>query len=156
MSGDDGRQLAAVGSGGQSSRASLRAGVVYREPGPWSQAVQALLRHLEDAGFAGAPRVVGGGFAPDGREMVSYIEGSSPHPHAWAEDAVGGIGALLAGWRSGRRTGMNELDDLAARLRDAGGLPDLLAVAHAAFGAIVLSSADVIGEPVRGMLVPRR
>jgi len=121
-----------------------------------AQAVQALLRHLEDAGFAGAPRVVGGGFAPDGREMVSYIEGSSPHPHAWAEDAVGGIGALLAGWRSGRRTGMNELDDLAARLRDAGGLPDLLAVAHAAFGAIVLSSADVIGEPVRGMLVPRR
>ncbi len=57
----------------------------------------ALLRHLEDAGFAGAPRVVDDGFAADGREMVSYIDGSSPHPHAWADGAVGEVGALLAG-----------------------------------------------------------
>jgi Ser/Thr protein kinase RdoA (MazF antagonist) len=75
----------------------MRAGVVYRDPGPWSPAVLALLRHLEDAGFAGAPRVAGSGFAPDGREMVSYVDGSSPHPRAWADDAVGEIGALLAG-----------------------------------------------------------
>src|SRR5579859_5614757 len=91
------RRLAAEGDGGPPSRASLRAGVVYRDPGPWSPAVLALLRHLEDAGFAGAPRVVGTGFAPDGREMVSYIDGSSPHPRAWAEDAVGEVGAPLAG-----------------------------------------------------------
>jgi hypothetical protein len=51
------------------------------------------LRHLEEVGFAGAPRAIG--FAPDGREMVSYIEGSSPHPHAWDEEAVGDVGRLL-------------------------------------------------------------
>lgn len=97
VSGYGERRLAAGGIGGQPSRASLRAGVVYRDPGPWSRAVLALLRHLEHAGFAGAPRVVGSGFAADGREMVSYLDGSSPHPRAWADDAVGEIGALLAG-----------------------------------------------------------
>jgi hypothetical protein len=97
VSGEPERRLGAEVNGGQPSRASLRTGVVYRDPGPWSPAVLALLRHLEEAGFAGAPRVVGGGFAADGREMVSYIDGSSPHPRAWAEDAVGEVGGLLAG-----------------------------------------------------------
>jgi hypothetical protein len=83
------------GSEGQVSKASLRAGVVYRDPGPWSVTVLAFLRHLEQAGFAGAPRVVGSGFAPDGREMVTYIDGASPQPNAWAEDAVGEVGRLL-------------------------------------------------------------
>ena len=55
----------------------------------------AFLRHLEQAGFAGAPRVVGTGFAPDGREMLSYIAGSSPQPHPWAEEHVGEVGRLL-------------------------------------------------------------
>jgi hypothetical protein len=98
------RRLAADGSDSWQSRASLRAGVVYREAGPWSPAVLALLRHLEDAGFAGAPRVAGSGFAPDGREMVSYIEGSSPHPHAWAQDAAGEVGVLLAGLHAATAT----------------------------------------------------
>lgn len=83
------------GSGSQVSRASLSGGVVYRDGGPWSRSVLAFLRHLEQAGFDGAPRVVGDGIAPDGREMVSYIEGSSPQPHAWAEDSVGEVGRLL-------------------------------------------------------------
>jgi hypothetical protein len=88
-------RLEAWGSGSKGSKASRRAGVVYRDPGPQSQTVFAFLRHLENAGFAGAPRVVGGGFAPDGREMLSFIEGSSPHPGAWAEAAVGEVGELL-------------------------------------------------------------
>lgn len=96
VGGDGERRLAAEGDSWL-SRASVKAGVVYRDPGPWSPAVLALLRHLEDAGFAGAPRVAGSGFAPDGREMVSYVDGSSPHPRAWADDAVGEVGALLAG-----------------------------------------------------------
>jgi hypothetical protein len=99
VSGPGGREerLEAWGSGGQVSRASRRAGVVYRDPGPQSATVLAFLRHLENAGFAGAPRVVGGGFAPDGREVLSYIEGSSPHPGPWAEDAAAGVGELLRG-----------------------------------------------------------
>lgn len=94
-SGDDEVQFAVRGSEGQGTKASLREGIVYREPGPWSGTVLAFLRHLERVGFAGAPRVVGSGFAPDGREMVSYVEGSSPQPYAWAEDAVGEVGRLL-------------------------------------------------------------
>jgi len=73
------------GSGEQPSKARRRAGVVYREAGPWSPAVLALLRHLEREGFVGAPRVVGSGFAEDGREMVGYVPGASPQPRAWAE-----------------------------------------------------------------------
>jgi Ser/Thr protein kinase RdoA (MazF antagonist) len=83
------------GSGERPSKARRRAGVVYREAGPWSPAVLALLRHLEREGFAGAPRVVGSGFAEDGREMVGYVPGASPQPQAWAEDAVAGVGRLL-------------------------------------------------------------
>ena len=87
--------LGVWGSGTQPSRARRRADVVYREAGPWSGTVLALLRHLEDAGFAGSPRVVGSGFADDGREMVSYLPGASPQPYAWSEDAVAGVGELL-------------------------------------------------------------
>jgi hypothetical protein len=83
------------GSGGQPSKARRRAGVVYRDAGPWSATVLALLRHLEREDFAGAPRVVGSGFAEDGRETVSYIPGVSPQPYAWAGDAVAGVGSLL-------------------------------------------------------------
>ena len=57
----------------------------------------ALLRHLEAARFEGALRVVAGGFAPDGREMLTYVEGSSPNPRPWADDAVAGVGRLLRG-----------------------------------------------------------
>jgi hypothetical protein len=35
--------------------------VVIRETGPWAPAVHSLLRHLEQAGFAAAPRLVGSG-----------------------------------------------------------------------------------------------
>jgi len=83
------------GSGMQPSKARQRGAVVYREAGPWSPTVLALLRHLEREGFIGAPRVVGSGFAEDGREMVGYVPGASPQPRAWAEDAVAGVGRLL-------------------------------------------------------------
>lgn len=94
---DDEIPLQVWGSGEQPSRARRRADVVYREAGPWSGTVLALLRHLEAAGFAGSPRVVGTGFAADGREMVSYIPGASPQPRAWGEDAAGAVGQLLRG-----------------------------------------------------------
>lgn len=55
----------------------------------------ALLRHLERAGFTGAPRVIEPGLDPEGREMLSYIEGESPHPRAWSEEAAYEVGALL-------------------------------------------------------------
>lgn len=57
------------------NKISLVDGVVYRPRQPWSEQVQALLVHLEDQDFAGSPRPLG--FAPDGREMVSYLPGET-------------------------------------------------------------------------------
>lgn len=69
--------------------------VVYRSAGPWTPAVQALLRHLERAGFNGCPRLVGAGISPDGREMLTFIEGATNHPRAWSADGVAAVGRLL-------------------------------------------------------------
>jgi hypothetical protein len=54
-----------------------------------------LLGHLHDHGFAAAPRPVGEGFAPDGREQLHFIEGRSPQPLAWSDDAAFELGQLL-------------------------------------------------------------
>ena len=61
---------------------------------PWSPSVLALLRHLEAAGFEGAPRVVGTGQSADGREAVAYVPGDVA-PLLWAADAAYALGALL-------------------------------------------------------------
>src|SRR5215472_6228868 len=41
--------------------------------GPWTPTVHAPLRHLEEVGFDGAPRLVGFGLDADGREMLTFI-----------------------------------------------------------------------------------
>jgi hypothetical protein len=87
--------LTTYGSGGQVADAALSDGVVLKSAGPWAGGVIALLRHLECVGFEGAPRVVGDGYAPDGRLAVTYIPGQSPHPKAWSEEAAGQVGELL-------------------------------------------------------------
>jgi GNAT superfamily N-acetyltransferase len=69
--------------------------VVYKASGTWTPAVHALLRHLEAAGYEGAPRLVGTGIASDGREMLTFIPGSTNHPRAWSRDGVAAIGRLL-------------------------------------------------------------
>ena len=68
---------------------------VVRGAGPWSRSVQALLRHLEASGFDGSPRVIGGGFDPEGHEVLSYIEGEFVHPHAWSDQGITALGELL-------------------------------------------------------------
>ena len=70
--------------------------VVLRSPKLQSRTVIALLQHLESVGFDAAPRPVDSGFAPDGREQLSYIEGESPHPHAWSDNAAWRLGGLLS------------------------------------------------------------
>jgi hypothetical protein len=54
----------------------------FREAGAWTPSVHALLRYLENVGFAAAPHVIGSGFDARGRETVAYIDGSFVHPHA--------------------------------------------------------------------------
>jgi Ser/Thr protein kinase RdoA (MazF antagonist) len=83
------------GSGDRESNARLRDGVVLRTPGPWSTTTLALLRHLEDVGFSAAPRVIGSGFADDGRETLSFVPGESPQPQAWSREAAAAVGGLL-------------------------------------------------------------
>jgi hypothetical protein len=57
-----------------------RGGQLLRPVGPWSGAVHEYLRHLESAGFAGAPRVLG----TDGeREILTFIEGEVPADPQW-------------------------------------------------------------------------
>lgn len=87
--------LSTWGSGSLPSGASRSGEVVLRDPGPWSPAVLDLLRHLEQVGFDGAPRVVGDGYASDGRLAVSFVPGKSPHPGPWPDDHVASVGALL-------------------------------------------------------------
>lgn len=80
---------------GQPAQVVRHGDTVVRPAGPWTPAVHALLRHLERAGFAASPRVVGDGYDDQGREVVTYIEGTFVHPHAWTDDGVWQVGRLL-------------------------------------------------------------
>lgn len=82
-------------TGGGRTIVSRKGNVVYRETGPWARSVHALLHHLEDVGFAGAPRVVESGFDERGRETLTYIEGEFIHPQPWDEDALPRVGQIL-------------------------------------------------------------
>ena len=81
--------------GGGTTQVTKVGNVVYRSPKPQSKTVLSLLRFLESAGYSGSPRPIGDGFAHDGREMLEYIEGESPQPFAWSDEATHDIGRLL-------------------------------------------------------------
>ena len=61
--------------GGNTTGAVLIDGVIHKRASPWTPTVHALLRYLEEAGFAGAPRALG--FDSSGREMLSYLPGET-------------------------------------------------------------------------------
>lgn len=54
-----------------------------------------LLTYLATVGFPASPRPIGDGLAPDGREMLKFIEGVNPQPQPWSNEAVYEIGELL-------------------------------------------------------------
>jgi hypothetical protein len=75
-----------------------RVGDTVRRPSrPTSPAVQALLTHLERAGFDGAPRWLG--LDDQGREVLSFVEGQAaikPHqPWALTDEALVSVAQLL-------------------------------------------------------------
>lgn len=76
---------------------SLADGIVYRPRDTWSTAVEALLLHLEEIGFEYCPRFCG--IDPEGRQMLSYIEGEvGTYPASqsvWRDDALACIGKIL-------------------------------------------------------------
>lgn len=67
---------------------------VHRPAAPWNTAVHALLRHLSDEGFDGAPRVHG--FDERGREVLDFLPGDIVEdPHALSLEAIASVGILL-------------------------------------------------------------
>jgi hypothetical protein len=71
---------------------------VRRPPQPWTATVHSVLRHLDDAGFDGAPRARG--FDEQGRERLTFLPGDTPgEPSPWPE-WVRSDGALrqVGGW----------------------------------------------------------
>jgi len=81
--------------GGDVTDGVVRVGDTVRRPvSPSTPAVHALLRHLEAAGFAGAPRVVG--MDRLGREALTYLPGTTGLGAASVtEDALAGVAELL-------------------------------------------------------------
>jgi hypothetical protein len=81
--------------GGGTTKVTLVGDVVYRSPKPQSRTVMSFLEFLKTEGFEASPQPVDSGFASDGREMLTYIEGASPQPSAWSDDAIFHVGVLL-------------------------------------------------------------
>jgi hypothetical protein len=81
--------------GGWQSGAAKQGNVVLRRSGPQSGTVLNLLRHMRASGVYFVPEPIGSGFAADGREQLTFIDGESVHPRAWSDDAVWEIGAML-------------------------------------------------------------
>lgn len=83
--------------GGLTSTVVRIGDAVHRSTGPWTPGVHALLRHLENEGFGGAPRVHG--LDAHGREILSFLPGDVAHPplpdYALTDDAVEGAARLL-------------------------------------------------------------
>ncbi|WP_433343791.1 phosphotransferase [Micromonospora sp. CA-111912] len=85
--------------GGRTVGAVRIGDVVHKLASPWTPTVHALLRHLEDAGFDGAPRALG--FDDQGREMITYLPGETvgdrvPWPEwAFADSTLVQVGQWL-------------------------------------------------------------
>jgi Phosphotransferase enzyme family len=93
-----GEQVEEIPLGGAIT-AAVRVGMTVRRPaGPGSAAVAALLRHLESAGFDGAPRYLG--LDDQGRATLTWIDGWCPSQSRGEDQlvpdaAVRAVGALL-------------------------------------------------------------
>jgi hypothetical protein len=57
-----------------------RRGRLWRPMWPWSPAVHEYLRHLESAGFTGAPLLPG---VEGDREVLTYVEGEAAADPDW-------------------------------------------------------------------------
>ncbi|MGH2558634.1 MAG: aminoglycoside phosphotransferase family protein [Thermomicrobiales bacterium] len=69
--------------------------VTLRPSTPWTATIHALLRHLETVGFSGAPRIVGTGVDPTGRETVEFIAGEVVPQRVWSDEGIFDLGQLL-------------------------------------------------------------
>lgn len=82
-------------AGGGRTAVGRRGDVVYRPVEVWTPAVHALLRHLEDAGFDAAPRLVGTGISADGREQTTFVPGTFNHPGPFTDAGLAELGSVI-------------------------------------------------------------
>ncbi len=97
MPADDEREVLLEGGIANSGRVVRVGDTVRRPQRPTTPATRALLEHLADVGFPGAPRFLG--VDERGREVLTYVAGTaitSPHP-AWAltDEALVSVAVLL-------------------------------------------------------------
>lgn len=73
----------------------VRIGDTVRRPaGPWTDAVDDLLRHLERVGFAGSPRALGRD--EQGRQVLEYVEGEAGGDAvSYSADDLAAVGRLV-------------------------------------------------------------
>ncbi|WP_218617839.1 phosphotransferase [Cryptosporangium aurantiacum] len=81
---------------GHATEGVVRVGDTVRRPsGPWTDAVDALLAHLETVGFAGAPRPLGRD--DRNRQVLEYVPGEvGDHTGTYTVPELREIGAFLA------------------------------------------------------------
>jgi hypothetical protein len=95
---------------GNTSSVWRRGTTIRRSTGPWTPSVHRLLRHLEAAGFQGAPRVLG--LDEQGREILSYLEGEVPvyptPPELCSEEVLEEVARLLRRLPAARRHSLRE------------------------------------------------
>src|SRR4051794_26842518 len=106
MPGESEREVVLVGGTANRGRVVRVGNTVRRPQRPTSAAVHALLCHLEDVGFPGAPRFLG--VDEQGREVLSYVSGTAitqPYP-AWAltDEALVSVARLLRAYHAAVRT----------------------------------------------------
>lgn len=90
---DEGGEVEVPLSGGNVAAAVVRVGDTVRKPGgPWTPAVHALLVHLDEVGFPGAPRSLG--VDERGRHVLEWVEGEVTHPYR-PGPPLGEVGALI-------------------------------------------------------------
>jgi Phosphotransferase enzyme family len=84
---------------GRMGGATIVGDTVRKPVGPWTPAVHALLSHLENVGFDGAPRVLG--FDDCGREVLTYLvsDARSRIDAPKSDEALVALGRLLRDFR---------------------------------------------------------
>ncbi len=123
-------------SGGRMTTGMVRRGDrLLRPMGPWSPAVHEYLRHLEAAGFDGAPRVLG---IEGSREVLTFIDGDVANdPH----------------WQPGRGHRLPPYARTDLALRGAAKLVRQLHIAASGFRPAVTSYRFRSGPPKAGEIV---
>jgi hypothetical protein len=103
-------------AGGRLGGAVRVGDTVRKAAGPWTPAVHALLCHLEDVGFEGAPRSLGTDEL--GRHVLSYLQGESvgdgdvqPWPAwCWTDETLVEVATWLRGYHDAVATFEAPLD----------------------------------------------